>query len=391
MKNIFEEKVKQYMDDVINWRRHLHQNPELSFEEYETTNYIISILEPLENIEILRPTKTGVIGVLKGSHPGKIIGLRADIDALAVNEETDVEFKSTKPNIMHACGHDGHTAMLLATAVIANDYVDDIHGEIKFIFQPAEEVPPGGAKEMIESGALDDVDYFFGQHLMPTSPTGTIAMKIGTMFASSDRFDITFQGKGGHAAMPHLAIDPVLIAVEAIQAFQTIVSRKTHPHYNGTISTTVVNTVGAENVIPDTINIKGSVRNYDATVRDETEKYIIQIAEGVAKTHGGSANIIYDRGYSPVVNDEACFDISYAAAEAFLDEKDIIIEKAPQTASEDFSEYNKLAPGNYVLIGSKNDEKGANMSPHHPKYMVDEDALYFGIMQFLNTIAKALM
>lgn len=393
MDNFFDELVKKHLDETIKWRRHLHQYPELSFKEYETTKYIISILENLENIEINKVSDTGVIGILKGKRPGKIVGLRADIDALKIQEENDFDFKSKNEGIMHACGHDTHTAILLATATILNDLVDMISGEVRFIFQPAEEVSPGGAIQLVNSGALDDVDYFFAQHIMPDYPTGSVAIKSGAMFAAGDSFDITFYGKGGHAAAPHLSVDPIMIAVEVIQAFQTIVSRKAHPLHSPTISTTIVNTKAgqAKNIIPDSINIKGSIRNYDEKVRVETEQWIKQIANGIASTHGGRTDIIYQMGYDPVINDEECFEISKKAAHSFLETKDILILKDPQQASEDFSEYNKIAPGNYIIIGTRNEDKQTNVNLHNSKYKIDEDSLYYGIMMHLNTIKEILM
>lgn len=393
MDNFFDEKVKAEFHNTINHYQHLHQYPEVSFKEYQTTEYIISILEKLANIEINKVSDTGVIGILKGSNPGQVVGLRADIDALKIQEESDVSFKSKNDGIMHACGHDAHTAMLLSSASILNDLVEKISGEVRFIFQPAEESSPGGAIQLINTGVLDDVDYFFAQHIMPDFPTGTIALKNGTILASGDSFDITFYGKTAHAAAPHLSVDPVLIAAEVIQAFQTIVSSKIHPMHRATISTTIVNTKPGQvkNIIPESINIKGSIRNYDAKVRVETEQWIKKLAHGIANTHGGRAEIIYHTGYDMVVNDEACFMISKKAAQSFLETKDIIILDDPIQASEDFFQYTKIALSNYLIIGTANDKKQTNVNLHNSKFKIDEDSLYYGIMMHLNTIKEILM
>jgi len=390
------EQIKSLVDKQLEqasvWFKHLHQNPELSFEEFETTKYIIEQLKNLSNITIETPTPTGCIAVLKGKNVGPTIGLRADIDALAVTEETDIDFKSTKPGVMHACGHDGHTSMLLAAATILNDYVDQIHGTIKFIFQPAEEMHPGGAIKFVETGALDDVDYFFATHIMPSIPTGKVALRPGVIFASSDIFDITIQGKGGHAAMPQTTVDPVIIMAEMVLAFQSVVSRKTNPLRRPILSTTVVQTpVGAENVIPDTIKIKGSVRNFDSDVRYETADWIKQLASDIPKAHNATADIDYEFGYAQVYNDDVPYEMTLAAAEQCFDKEDILILKDPIFASEDFGSYQKVAPGNYFLIGGGDESKQTNMSPHHPKYKCDEEAFRTGITMFLAIVDELLM
>ena len=386
-----EQLAKNMMPETIEWYEHLHTIPELGFEEFETTKYIIEQLSKLENIEILTPHATGCVAVLKGRQDGPTIGIRADIDALPLVEEADVPYKSKNEGKMHACGHDGHTVMLLAAAKILNNEVNDIKGTIKFIFQPAEELFPGGAVGLVESGVLDDVDYFFGTHLMPTYPTGKVMMKSGTIFASCDSFDITIQGKGGHAAVPNMAVDPVVTAAELIMAYQTIVARKTHPFYRPIVSTTVWHTpIGAENVIPDTCQIGASIRNVDEDVRAETRKWIEQITNDVCAAHGASATIDYEWGYAPVINDQEAFLFTKIAASAAIKDEDIIILKDSIQASEDFGAYRKIAPINYFLVGSGNADKEADIYPHHPKYKVDTDAFYTGILMHIS-IANTML
>jgi len=391
MNNNYSELVKQNMDSVITWRRHMHENPELSFQEVETTKYILDILSKLENVKIETPCQTGCIAILKGKQEGDVIGLRADIDALPVHEESDEPFISKTEGVFHACGHDVHTAMLLGVATILNDHVDQLKGTVKFIFQAAEEKQPGGAIEIVNSGILDDCKYIFGQHIMPSIPTGKVALKDGTIFGSSDRVYIDIQGKGGHAAMPQTTIDPVVVAAEIIMGLQTIVSRKATPLYNPVISTTVVRTpVGAENVIPDTISMQCSVRNIDLEVRQNTATWIKQVVEGIAMAHGASAKVDFTFGYAPVFNSTTPYQIAVDAAKAFVPEEDVIILKDPIQAGEDFCNYNKVCECEYFLVGSGNEEKGTTASPHNPKYKADEDAMYYGMMMYLNIVDKIL-
>jgi amidohydrolase len=392
MSNIYENEVRSIIDETIAIRHYLHQNPELSFQEYKTTEYIINHLSKLENIEIKKVADTGVLGILKGAQPGKVIGLRADIDALAVKEENDVDYKSVNQNIMHACGHDAHTAMLLAAAKVLNDKVDQIKGEVIFIFQAAEEIAPGGAKAIIESGALDNMDYIFGQHVMPILETGKIGVMRGPFLTANDMMNITIQGRGGHAAMPNFAIDPVVIAAETILALQTIVSRKTPPGKQPVISTTIVKTPdNADNVIPDTINLRGSIRNYWPEVRLETKELVTNIAKGIAEAHGASAIVDYTMGHDSVINDDDCYDISKKASESFMPEGGLVELTEKLAASEDFSAYRKICPGNYSILGIANPEKHTDVSNHNPKFNVDDDALYYGIMQYVNTIDQLLI
>lgn len=391
MREEFEKVIKDNFDDFVNWRRHIHANPELSFQEFETTKFIEDILNELKNIEVVYRGETGLVASLKGNNSGKKVALRADIDALPINEQTAVECKSTNEGIMHACGHDVHSAMLLASAKILDQYVDQLNGEVLFIFQPAEEVPPGGAKDIIASGVLDGSDYVFGLHVMPGYETGTIGLRKGPMMASSDRFDLNVIGKGGHAAMPDLAIDPVVISSLIINAFQTIVSRLSNPFHAPILSTTLVNTTGASNIIPDKVNIQGSVRCYNKEVRANTEKFIHDIANGIASTFGAHIEFDYDYGYPMLSNSTKAYDVAYAAAKNFLNEEKIIILEDPAQGSEDFAYYSEKFEANFAVLGIKNVSKETNISMHNPKFKMDEDAMYYGIMLHLQTIKELLM
>jgi len=392
MTKTLENLVQAELPEAKKWFEHLHAHPELSFKEFETTKYIKDILESLGNIEILQPCETGLIGVLKGAQDGPSIGLRADIDALNLNEETDVPYKSQNKDVMHACGHDMHTANLLAAAKILSGLQDQIKGSVYFIFQAAEEEHPGGALAIIDSGVLDGLKYIFGQHIIPAFPTGHIAFKTGTMLGASDRFALTIKGKGGHAAMPNLAVDPVIIAAEIIMALQTIVSRKTNQLSNPIISVTMLNTPpGADNIIPDTIQMTASVRNLDSEVREETVKWLEKLTKGIAEAHGATCDFNYKYGYDPLVNDAAPNEIAIQAAHEFLDPNKIIIMKDPILAGEDFGYFGRVSEISFFAIGCGDAAKGTNVSPHSPKYKADIDAMYYGIMMHLQVISDLLI
>jgi len=387
-----ENAVKTSLPEVTGWFEHLHAHPELSFKEFETTEYLRATLANLPGIEIRQPCETGLIGVLRGAHEGPIIALRADIDALNLQELADVPYRSQNKDVMHACGHDMHTACLLGAAKILSGLQGQLHGTVYFMFQAAEEQHPGGALDIIKSGALDGVKYTFGQHLIPSIPTGVVAFKYDTILGASDRFELKIQGKGGHAAFPNLAVDPVVIAAEIIMALQTVVSRKTNQQYNPVISVTMVNTPpGADNVIPDSIRLTASVRNLDAEVREEAVRWMRQLTEGIAAAHGATAEFNYKYGYDPLINDEAPTEIAIAAAKEFLSPPQVVILKDPIPAGEDFGYYGQISEICFYAIGTGDPEKGTNVSPHSPRYKADLASMYYGIMMYVNIINKLLI
>jgi amidohydrolase len=363
-------------EKLVSWRRHFHMYPEVSFKEYETANYIVAQLKRYPEIEILRPTKTGVVGVLKGGLPGKTIGLRADIDALPITEEADVEFKSKNPGAMHACGHDCHGAMLLGAADALYKIKDKLPGTVKFIFQHAEELPPGGAAELVESGVLNDVEVFYGSHVASDTPVGTIRSASGPLYAHTDRFEIEITGKGCHAAAPHKGIDSLLIGLEVVQSLNYIVSR------NIPASETAVLTVGAfnagtvANIVPDTANIKGTVRTYSSEIRETIISRIEQLAKGICEAYGATCEIQFAQGYAAVDNDEELYKFFNKMAIETLPNIEITA-MTPGMGGEDFSAYKKIAPSFFAGIGARL-EQGEVFPGHHPKFQISEACLPIG-------------
>ena len=366
---------------AIAWRRHLHAHPELSFEEHETTRYIEQALAEIGGLEVDRPTESGVVARLYGARPGKTLALRADIDALPITEETGLEFSSTRPGAMHACGHDGHTAMLLAAAKVLVGRRDELAGEVRFLFQPAEEVPPGGARAFVEAGVMDGVDLIVGAHLFSTVEVGKIAAPVGPMTAAADIWDAEVQGKGGHAAMPHQAVDPIVVASEVVLAFQQLVSRSVDPIKSAVVSVTRFEGGTAHNVIPEAVKLAGTVRTFDPEVRTTMRAGMERVLRGVTDAHGAGYSFEYVEGYDPVINDAEAAELVRAAAVAELGE-DVLVEQPPIMGGEDFSAYLSRAPGVFFVVGAG--EKG--WTPHHhPRFTIDENAFRNGIAVFVRT------
>ena len=302
--------VDEILPGIVADRRWLHENPELGFQEFKTAEFVRQRLEAL-GVEDIQTgiAVTGVTGVIRGTAegPGRNVLVRADMDALPIHEENDVEYRSQTDGVMHACGHDAHTAILMGLARVLTDRKDQFSGSVKLCFQPAEELPPGGAKAMVEAGVLNDppIEAVFGLHMSSETPVGQVVVGSGPQMAAADGFEIRIQGKGGHAAYPSENVDPVVIGAQIVVALQTLVSRETDPMDNAVVSTCVFQAGDAFNVIPDTAVLKGTVRTFLKETRDMMEKRIGEIATGVAAAMGGSAEAIYTRGYPATVNDEA--------------------------------------------------------------------------------------
>ncbi len=381
----FRKDVDEILPGVVADRRHLHENPELAFEEYETSRFVAERLASL-GVEDIRTGigGTGVTALIHGGKrntgEGKVVMVRADMDALPILEENDVEYKSTKPGIMHACGHDAHTAMLLGLTRLLADRRGDFAGTVKVLFQPAEEVPPGGAIGMIRDGALEDprVDAVLGLHVSSETPAGKIAMRAGAGSASSDRFRITIRGKGGHAASPHETVDPIVIGSQIVLAFQTLVSRETDPIASAVVSTTAFIAGEAFNVIPDTAELRGTVRTLDQDVRERLETRLTEIATGIARAGGADAQVDFIRGYPGIVNDEAMTDLVRRAAIAAVGE-DNVIESPIGMGGEDFAYFSLERPGCFFNVGIRNEERGIVWGHHHPRFDVEEEGLSAGI------------
>ncbi|BAH43126.1 peptidase M20D family protein [Brevibacillus brevis NBRC 100599] len=377
-------------EQVISWRRYLHQHPELSFEEEKTSQFIYETLESFGNLELSRPTKTSVVARLIGSQPGKVLGIRADIDALPIHEENDVPYASGKAGVMHACGHDGHTAMLLGAAKILSQYKDQIKGEVRFFFQHAEELPPGGAAEIVRAGAADGLDSIIGIHLASYMPVGKFGVLYGALTSSTDRFDIKIQGKGGHSSQPEASVDPIVIGAQVITGLQQIVSRNVSALDKVVISVTMLNAGTAYNIIPDSMTLTGSTRCFDAQIRQNIPMWIERIVKGITEAHGASYEFTFSHGYTSVVNDKQVTKLMEDTIRERWGEEEIIYID-PLMPGEDFSEYLKKAPGCFIQLGAGNPDKGFTYPHHHPRFDFDEDAMVRGVELFVRAAQKVVM
>lgn len=376
--SIIRDDVEAIREQLVESRRWLHQHAELSHQEFETADYLEAQLRACPGIEITRPTKTSILGVLRTGRPGPVIALRADIDALPIREENDLPYRSCHEGVMHACGHDGHAAILLYTAKIAAMRQASLCGEIRFIFQHAEELPPGGGKEMIQLGVMDGVQEVYGIHLSSAFPTGSFATRPGPLTSSVDKFQITVHGKGGHSSMPERCIDPVVTAAEIIISLQTIVSRSINPIEPAAISVCQVSAGTAYNIIPETVTLTGSTRTYTKEVRAMAEERIKSIAGHIAQANCASVEIACEHGYSSVYNDPA---IEAEVERIIVSEfgRDALMVVDPLMPSDDFSAFTDAAPGCSVQIGMRNPAKGSDAPHHNARFMMDEDALALGV------------
>lgn len=372
--------AKQHKQETILLRRHLHANPELSFEEYETVKFVQNELEKI-GIKNIKPiANTGLIAIIEGKNPSsKTLALRADLDALPITEKNEVDYKSKNNGVMHACGHDVHTSSLIAAAKILFEIRNEFEGSIKLIFQPGEEKLPGGASLVIKEGALKnpEVNAILGQHVMPLIPVGKVGFKSGLYMASSDEIFIKVIGKGGHAAMPHLNIDPVAIAAQIIVSLQTIVSRMAQPIIPSVLSFGKVIANGATNVIPDEVHIEGTFRTLDENWRAEAHQKMIKLANSIAEGMGGKCEFEVRKGYPFLKNNELLTQQSKQAATAYLGEENII-DLDTWMAAEDFAYYSQVIPACFYRLGTRNESLGITSSVHTPTFNIDEDALEIG-------------
>lgn len=375
LNNLLIEGVKK---DVIKWRRHFHQHPELSYEEINTSQFVFDTLQSFENLVVTRPTKTSVMGRLIGGLPGKVLAMRGDMDALPITEETGFTFASTNPGVMHACGHDGHTAMLLGAAKILAQMKDSIKGEVRFIFQHAEEVFPGGAQEMVKAGVIDGVDKVIGLHLFTMIPTGKIIIPYGPFTANSDIFDIKIVGKGGHSSQPQETIDPIAIGAQVVANIQHIIARNIDPLEKAVVSITEFNGGTAKNIIPDSITIGGGVRSFDQEVREKISKRIEEVVKGITEAHNATYQYNYEFGYSSVFNNyEITREVEELIEEIFA--PDTIMEAPPFMGGEDFSAFSQKVPGCFIGVGAAMAEETLNYPHHHPQFSIDEKSLEIGL------------
>jgi amidohydrolase len=374
-----------HADTVAN-RRHLHAHPELSFHEYETSAFVASKLDEL-GIEYKKMANTGLVALIKGSKPSKsVVALRADMDALPILEANDVVYKSTKPGIMHACGHDVHTSSLLGTAKILSELKEEFGGTVKLIFQPAEEKLPGGANQMIKEGVLENPkpDAVLGQHVMPLIETGKVGFRAGKYMASTDEIYVTVHGKGGHGAQPQQNIDPVLITSHIIIALQQIISRVADPKTPSVLSFGKVIANGATNVIPNEVYLEGTFRTMDEEWRAKAHEKMKKMAEGIAEAMGGSCDFNIVNGYPFLINEEVLTANARTYAEDYLG-KENVVDLDLWMAAEDFAYFSQATDACFYRLGTGNVSRGISSSVHTPTFDVDEDSLKLstGLMTYI--------
>lgn len=377
-------------DQVISWRRQLHQHPELSFHEQQTSQFVADTLASFGGLELSRPTPTSVMArLLGGAGPGPVLAIRADIDALPITEANRHDFVSQNPGVMHACGHDGHTSMLLGAVKVLIGHRDELRGEVRFLFQHAEELFPGGASQMMDAGALDGVDLVIGAHLWLSLPVGQVGVKEGPLMASLNTFRITIEGTGGHAAIPQQTVDPIVIAAQVVTNLQHVVARNVDPLKSAVISVTQINGGTTTNVIPGTVEMSGTVRTFDAKLRERIPTLIERVVAGVTAAHGASYRWTWEPGYAAVTNDAAATDLVRRAVIRALGEQ-VLVEATPTMGSEDFAAYQQRIPGAFFFVGARNDERGIVHPHHHERFDLDERALDHGTRVFVAAALEQL-
>ncbi len=382
VKNSFAE----MQEEITAWRRDIHENPEILFDTHRTSALVAEKLKEFGCDEIVTGLgRTGVVGIIKGKtdSKGKVIGLRADMDALPIHEATGLDYASKTPGAMHACGHDGHTAMLLGAAKYLSE-TRNFDGTVAVIFQPAEE-GGGGGREMCEDGIMErwNIQEVYGMHNWPGQPVGAFSIRSGSFFAATDQFDITFEGRGGHAARPQETIDPTIIAAKAVLALQTIASRNADPLERIVVSVTSFETASkAFNVIPPSVQIKGTVRTMSKECRELAEKRIKEICSGIATTFGGSVDLTYHRGYPVMANSEEQTEFAAEVARSVSGN----CEEAPLImGGEDFAYMLEERPGAYILVGN-----GDSAMCHHPEYNFNDDAIPAGCSWWAEIVEKRM-
>lgn len=376
-----QKQATQLQEKLVTMFRELHQHPELSFEEYETTRRIKAWLNEAGVRLIDMDVPTGALAEIGGHHPGPTIVLRADIDALPINELTDLPYASTIPGRMHACGHDFHTVSMIGASLILKSIEQELKGTIRLLFQPAEE-QADGAKAVIEAGALEGASAIFGMHNKPDLPLGTVGVCTGPLMASVDHFRIEVRGKGGHAAIPNNTIDPIVVSSAIVTALQTIVSRSISPLQSAVISVGKMEAGSSWNVIPERASLEGTVRTFQSEVREQIPQWMKRVIEGVAAAHGAEAILHWTAHQPAVTNDAQMAQLISSAATTF----GLSVVEAERTmAGEDFSLYQELVPGCFIWMGTNGKEQW-----HHPKFTVDERALSISAGLFAHTSIQAL-
>lgn len=378
------DKIKKlassYKEEAVVIRRHLHQHPELSFKEFKTSEYVANKLQEYGIEHVTGIVETGIVGLIKGNNPNsKTIALRADLDALPITEENEIDYKSINNGVMHACGHDVHTTSLLVAAKILNELKDEFEGTIKLIFQPGEERLPGGASLMIKEGVLENPapESVIGQHVFPELEVGKVGFKTGMYMASADEIHVTVKGKGGHAALPHQNIDPVLITSHIIVSLQQMVSRVIPPIIPAVLSFGKIIGEGSTNIIPDEVILEGTFRTMNEEWRDKAHVKMKEMAESIASSMGGECDFRVEKGYPFLVNDETITNKAKNAAIEYLG-KDNVVDLELRMTGEDFAYYSQIVPSCFYRLGVRNEQKNITSNLHTSTFNVDEMSLEIG-------------
>lgn len=379
--DFIKRRTLELTDEVRELRRKIHQNPEIGYEEHETAALVANYLRQ-QGIEVAEGVGgVSVVGLLRGAKPGPCVALRADMDALSVQEETGLPFASQKPGIMHACGHDGHTAMLLVAARILSENRAEIAGTVKFLFQSAEECAPhGGAKYMIEAGALENPrpESVFGLHLWPDVPLGQVGLKEGPIMSASDRIQISVKGKGGHGAIPHQAVDAVYVGSQIVTALQGVVSRQVDPMDAAVVTIGQFNSGSRYNIIAEDAFMDGTVRTQNEDLRGTMPDRIGRIVESVAQAYGAKASLLYEKGFPTLYNHPESVSLAAQAVRDVLGDDGILHVERPSMGGEDFAFFTRELPGSFLWLGCR--ARGESGFPiHNPRYNFDEAALPIGV------------
>ena len=389
-KKEINDKAENIHQDLVKWRRKIHQKPELGFQEYDTSDFIAEKLKKFE-IEYERVCETGIVGLINGEKEGKTLAIRADIDGLALTEKNEVSYKSKNKGVMHACGHDGHTAILLGTAKVLSELQDQIKGNVKLIFQPAEE-GPGGAKPMVKAGVLKDpkVDYILGLHINPSIESGKIGLKSGRIQAAPDYFKIKIKGKGGHGARPQKAIDTITIGSQIVMGIQQIKSRETDTLKPLVISIGSFHAGEAFNAIPEQAVIEGTVRSFDNELRKKVKNRMKEIVENITKAYKADFEFEYSFEYPPAYNDPDLTNLMKEVVINNLGEENLYEIPAPSMGGDDFAYFSQEVSGSYMRLGTKNEKKGTVNPLHSQNFDLDEDILKQGVKLFVHGTNKIL-
>lgn len=378
--------IRSLHPQIMAWRRQIHQHPELAFREEMTARFIAQKLESWGIPHETGIAGTGIVATIAGQRPGKVLAIRADMDALPIQEENEVDYCSQHPGCMHACGHDGHVAIALGTAYYLSQH-RDFAGTVKLIFQPAEE-GPGGAKPMVEAGVLQnpDVDAVIGLHLWNQLPLGTVGVRSGALMAAVEVFNCTILGKGGHGAIPQQTIDSIVVAAQLVNALQTIVARNVDPIESAVVTIGELHAGTACNVIADTARLSGTVRYFNPHYADFFSQKIEQIIAGVCQMHGAQYELNYQKLYPPVINDGAIADLVRSVAESVIESPLGIVPHCQTMGGEDMSYFLNEVPGCYFFLGSANADRGLAYPHHHPRFDFDETALVIGVEIFVRCV-----